>query len=99
MIKLSKEEIELLAQMMMIHLSDEEAEALFEDQALVQLSEFVEEVDTEGVEMMHLPFEETSHYLREDEPNHVLEREKALLNAPESEGEFFELVQVVDKDD
>jgi len=99
MIKLSREEIELLAKLMMVHLSDEEAEALFEDQSLIQLSEFVEKVDTEDVEMMELPFEEYTDYLREDVADHTLDREKALLNAPESDGEFIELVQVVDKND
>ena len=97
--KLTKEELDLLAKMLMIDISDEEAEALINDTSLIDVTEFVEAIDTDGVEMMHLPFEEETTWLREDEVSHVVEREKILMNAPKTDGEFIEIVQVIDKND
>lgn len=97
--KFTKEEVNLLAKMLMIELTDEEAKALVEDKTMVQLTEFVEAIDTEGVDMMHLPFEEETNWLREDEVSHVVEKEKMLKNAPKTDGEFIEIVQVIDKND
>ena len=40
-----------------------------------------DKVDTEGVEPMIYPFEEETHFLREDVVNHVLSQQDALKNA------------------
>lgn len=97
--KLTREEVELLAKMLMIELDENEAKAVVEDTAMISFTEFVEAVDTEGVSMMHLPFEAETDWLREDEVSHVVEREVILKNAPKQDGEFIEIVQVIDKHD
>lgn len=95
--ELNKELVKTLGETMMIKLSDEELELIVQDQSFYDLLIFMQSIDTKGVEMMHLPFEEETTYLREDVVNHQLERSVAMENAPKHNDEFIEVVQVINK--
>lgn len=95
--ELTKELVKTLGETMMIKLSDEELDLIVQDQSFYDLLIFMQSIDTEGVEMMHLPFEEETTYLREDVVNHQLERSVVMENAPKHNDEFIEVVQVINK--
>ena len=54
-------------------------------------------IDTKGVDPMTYPFEYERSNLREDEESHLLELDDVFKNAPRRKGDFFEIVQVIDK--
>ncbi len=84
-----------IAHLARLKLTEEEVE-LFQKQ-LGDILEFVNklnEVNTEGVEPFILFSESTP--MREDEPEPSLDREKALMNAPEREDGFFVVPRVVE---
>ena len=95
--KLDKETIKTLGETMMIKLSDDEVEEILADESFYDLLVFMNDINTEGVEMMHLPFEEETTYLREDVVNHQISRESVMANAPKHNDEFIEVVQVINK--
>ena len=95
--KLNKTLIKELADSLMIKISEEELELILKDESFYQLLEFMECVDTSDVAMMHMPFEEETSYLRDDVVTHVLNREIVMKNAPIHDGEFIEVVQVINK--
>lgn len=95
--RLNKETIKTLGETMMIKLSDDEVELILEDESFYDLLVLMEEIDTENVEMMHLPFEEETTYLREDVVSHQLDRNLVMKNAPKHNDEFIEVVQVINK--
>ena len=83
--------------MWMIGISDEELEAIVEDQSFYDLLIFMQNIDTQDVAMMHLPYDEVTTYLRDDSIEYVLERETMFKNAPKHDNQFIEVVQVIDK--
>ena len=95
--EVDKKLVQSLADMLMIGISDEELEAIVEDQSFYDLLIFMQNIDTEKVPMMHLPFEEETSYLRNDDEEYVLERDLIMKNAPKHNDEFIEVVQVIDK--
>ncbi|SMP13960.1 aspartyl/glutamyl-tRNA(Asn/Gln) amidotransferase subunit C [Desulfurobacterium pacificum] len=95
--KLSKEEVKHIAMLSRLTLSEEEVEK-FQEQ-LSRILDFVEklnELDTEGIDpkFQIIP---PQNVLREDVPGVSLPREKALMNAPETDGEYFIVPKVVRK--
>lgn len=96
--KLDKEYIKKLANDLMFEFSEEElnnveviSETFMEHLAILN------KIDTDNTEAMHYPFAQEVNYLREDIVNHELKREDVLKNAPKTDGEYFEVVQVIDK--
>ncbi len=89
-----KEWVRRIARLARLDLSEEEVEVF--SKQLGDILEFIrqlEELDTEGVE----PFGSMNTTpMREDEPGESLEREKALMNAPEREGGFFVVPRIVE---
>lgn len=96
--KIDKTLIERFASDLMFELNAEELD-MVQTQAHVfeGYIERLQTIDTEGVDVMSYPFETETHWLREDEPNHILDRERAFKNAPRVHGDFFEVVKVVNK--
>ena len=95
--KLSKEEVKHIAMLSRLTLSEKEVEK-FQGQ-LSRILDFVEklnELDTEGIDpkFQIIP---PQNVLREDVPGVSLPREKALMNAPETDGEYFIVPKVVKK--
>ncbi len=95
--KLSREEVKHIALLSRLELKEEEVEK-FRTQ-LSEILDFVEklnELDTEGIDpkFQIIP---PRNVLREDVPGISMPRERALMNAPETDGEHFIVPKVVKK--
>jgi aspartyl-tRNA(Asn)/glutamyl-tRNA(Gln) amidotransferase subunit C len=74
---------------------EEEADLLNSLNEVLNWMEHLNEVDTTGVEpLTHISGE--TNLLREDEVKNQLPREQALANAPQHDGQFFEVPKVMD---
>jgi aspartyl-tRNA(Asn)/glutamyl-tRNA(Gln) amidotransferase subunit C len=94
--KLSREEVDHIALLARLHLSDAERErATNELSQILDHFEQLKELDTEGVEPMQhvMP---VVNVLRADEARPGLTREAALANAPEAAGGMFQVPRVVE---
>lgn len=95
--EVDKKMVQSLADSLMIEMSEEEIESVVNDTSFYELLIFMQNIDTDGVAMMHVPFDEETTYLREDVETHVLERDVVMKNAPKHNDEMIEVVQVIDK--
>ena len=93
---LTPEDVEHIAQLAYIKLSDEESEKM-----RIQLTNILGQfqalaaVDTEGVEPTgHTT--DANTVMRQDEPHPPLDRELVLRNAPDSDGEFVRVRPVLE---
>ncbi|CAM3592550.1 aspartyl/glutamyl-tRNA amidotransferase subunit C [Erysipelothrix urinaevulpis] len=93
----NNKKVESLANMLMIDVSQEEVEAIVEDTSFNDYLIFMQNIDTQDVAMMHLPYDEVTTYLRDDSIEYVLERETMFKNAPKHDNQFIEVVQVISK--
>lgn len=76
-------------------LPEEEADLLNSLNEVLNWMEHLNEVDTTGVEpLTHISGE--TNVLREDEVKNQLPREQALANAPQHDGQFFEVPKVME---
>ena len=94
--RLTSEDVRSVARLARLQLSDEEVERL--TQQLGEILTYVEqlnEVDTEGVEPMAHAIE-LSNVLRADDPRDSLPREAALGNAPQTDGKYFLVPQILE---
>ena len=93
--KITPEEVSYVAKLARLHLSPQEVKAMAQqlDEILTYVAK-LNELETEGVEP-------TSHAIsvvnafRDDEVKPSLEREKALANGPEQNGEAFVVPRVI----
>lgn len=97
--RISREEVERVARLARLSLSDEQADRMAgELDTILGYVEQLEEVDTEGVEP-------TSHAiplatpLRPDEEIATIDPELAVANAPEHEGSAFVVPKVIESED
>lgn len=93
---LSREEVQHVARLARLHLSDEELERMREQlDAILAYIDKLKELDVEGVEP-------TSHavplvdVMRDDELAPCLPQETALANAPDRAGEFFRVPRIIE---
>ena len=93
---LSRQEVEQVARLARLHLSDEELERMREQlDAILAYIDKLRELDVEGVEA-------TSHAVplvnvtRDDEVTPCLPQETALANAPDRAGEFFRVPRIIE---
>ena len=95
--KLSKQEVQKVAKLARLQLSDAEIEE-FTGQlgSILEYVEKMNELDTENVEpLAHcLP---VHNVFRNDEVKESLGPEKTLSNAPDSDGEFFKVPKILDE--
>jgi len=84
-----------IAYLARLKLREEEIE-LFQKQLgdILSFIDKLKELDTENVEPYIQEFKETP--MRDDDPRPSLDREKALMNAPEREDGFFVVPRVVE---
>lgn len=97
--KISREEVEKIADLAHLQYSREQMEEFVPRfREILDHIARLEELDTEGVEPMYhgLPSEELSEDLREDERRPVLTRQEALQNAPESVDGQFRVPKVIE---
>jgi aspartyl-tRNA(Asn)/glutamyl-tRNA(Gln) amidotransferase subunit C len=94
--KISKEEIEHIAVLARLHLTEEEKETFgLQLSSILGYMEKLEELDTEDVEP-------TSHVLslrnvtREDAAVPSLPREEALVNSPAGSDEFYRVPKIIE---
>ena len=93
---LEREEVQHVARLARLHLSDEELERMREQlDAILAYIDKLRELDVEGVEP-------TSHavplldVMRDDALRPCLPQEEALANAPDRAGEFFRVPRIIE---
>ena len=93
--RLTRDEVEKVAHLSRLALSPAElGEMTTQLAAILSYVALLDEVDTDGVEPMAHAFER-SNVLRPDVPTPMLSREQALANAPDSDGRFFTVPQIL----
>ncbi len=98
MSKINIEKVKSLASDLMFNISDETASEIEENsENYFYYLDLLNAVDTKGVDALSYPFEDTFPTLREDVVDHVIDQSLALENAPKTEGEYIEVVQVINK--
>ena len=79
-----------------LYLSDEEKERAKKDLSdVLDYTEKLNELDTEGLPEMSHPFEAVNRF-REDEVRNSDDRENLLSNAPERKGSYFKVFKTVE---
>jgi aspartyl-tRNA(Asn)/glutamyl-tRNA(Gln) amidotransferase subunit C len=94
--RLTADDVRSVAHLARLKLSDEEVERF--TQQLGDVLTYVEqlnEVDTAAVEPMAHAIE-LSNVLRADEPRESLPRDAALANAPQTDGKYFLVPQILE---
>ena len=93
---ISREEVQHVARLARLHLTDEEAERMREQlDAILAYIDKLRELDVEGVEP-------TAHavplvnVMRDDALAPCLPQEAALANAPDRAGEFFRVPRIIE---
>jgi aspartyl-tRNA(Asn)/glutamyl-tRNA(Gln) amidotransferase subunit C len=93
---ISREEVQHVARLARLHLTDDEAERMREQlDAILAYIDKLRELDVEGVEP-------TAHavplvnVMRDDAPTPCLPQEGALANAPDRAGEFFRVPRIIE---
>jgi aspartyl-tRNA(Asn)/glutamyl-tRNA(Gln) amidotransferase subunit C len=93
--KITRAEVDHVAELARLRLSEEDAGRLTGQlNDILTAMEKLSELDTEGVDPVSHALELTGA-LREDGVRPSLEREKALANAPASDGESFVVPRVI----
>jgi len=95
--KITDEMIDHLAHLSRLDFSDEEKIELKQDlEKMIGFVEKLKEVDTTGVEpLMHIT--DAINILREDAVEKTITKQEALLNAPQTDGDFFIVPKVIKK--
>ena len=95
--KITDEVINHLADLARLEFSDEEKAELKQDlEKMIGFVEKLKEVDTTGVEpLMHIT--DAVNILREDVAEKTITKQEALLNAPQTNGNFFIVPKVIKK--
>ena len=97
MIRLSKEHIKKLANPLMFDLDDKEIEdILSEFTMLTQQMNDLKKIDTSDVVPMVYPYDLETSYLREDDEIHHLSVQDVLMNAPQTEDDYFVVPKVIE---
>lgn len=88
--------LDKIAHLSRLDFDEKDAEKMMRDMtAIVDWVEKLNEVDTHGVEPLTTMSHEVNA-LREDEVKDHLPRERALLNAPEKDSEYFRVPKVLE---
>jgi len=92
---ITRKDVEHIAELARLKLKDEELEYFTHqlDDILAYIDQ-LNEIDTENVEPLSYPIE-GGNVFREDICKPSLDREQALKNAPEQDGEFFKVPKVI----
>ncbi len=94
--KINRELLDKIAHLARLEFDEKDAEKMMADMtAIVDWVEKLKEVDTEGVE----PLTTMSHEInvtREDEVKEHLSHDRALLNAPEKDADYFRVPKVIE---
>lgn len=92
----TKKDVEYVADLARLQLSDEETESLANDMnQILDYMTTLEEVDTSDVEPLEHVID-LEYRLREDEAKEPLSHEDALKNAPDADSDYFRVPRVID---
>lgn len=96
--KITDEVINHLADLARLSFSAEEKTELKQDlEKMIGFVEKLKEVDTTSVEpLIHIT--DAENILRDDEVHQTISRQEALLNAPQTDGNFFIVPKVIKKE-
>ncbi len=96
--KIDKNLIEKLSSDLMLTLTDDEVKDIEANIPIFTgYIQQLQSIDTDGVEAMNYPFDAPTSWLRDDVVSHVIDQELAFENAPTRDGDYFEIVKVVNK--
>jgi aspartyl-tRNA(Asn)/glutamyl-tRNA(Gln) amidotransferase subunit C len=94
--KINRELLDKITHLARLEFNENDAEKMMADMtAIVEWVEKLKEVDTEGV----APLTTMSHEVnavREDEVKEHLNRDRALINAPDKDTEYFRVPKVIE---
>jgi aspartyl-tRNA(Asn)/glutamyl-tRNA(Gln) amidotransferase subunit C len=92
----TKEDVQYIAHLARLQVSDKEAEGLKEDMnKILDYMYDLSEVDTSDVEPLeHVT--DLEYRLREDEAKEPVDHEDALKNAPDADTDYFRVPRVID---
>lgn len=97
--KVDKETLAKVAHLARLKIKPEEEDKLLNDMSeILSWVEKLREVDTEGVEPLTHMTQEVN-VLRADRVEHTIERDEALKNAPDQDGQFFKVPKVLKRND
>lgn len=93
---ISKQEVEHVANLARLHLSEEEVEVYTRQlDGILEFAQKLNELDTEGIKPTSHAFD-VKNVMREDEKRPSIEREEALRNAPDQEEGQFRVPPVIE---
>ncbi|WP_286742984.1 MULTISPECIES: Asp-tRNA(Asn)/Glu-tRNA(Gln) amidotransferase subunit GatC [unclassified Roseivirga] len=97
--KVDKETLQKVAHLARLNIKPEEEDQLLKDMGeILNWVEKLREVNTEGVEpLTHMTGE--VNVLRADKAEATIDRQQALKNAPQQDGKFFIVPQVMKRND
>lgn len=94
--KINRELLDKIAHLARLEFDEKDAEKMMADMsAIVDWVEKLKEVDTEGVEPLTTMSHEVNA-LRDDEVKTPLSHERALLNAPKKDADYFRVPKVIE---
>jgi aspartyl-tRNA(Asn)/glutamyl-tRNA(Gln) amidotransferase subunit C len=93
---LSRDDVRHVAQLARLEFSDEEEQRMAEEMSqILDYVEKLDELDTSGVPPMSHVLDVTNVF-RADEVESRIDQEQALEPAPETDGAYFQVPQVID---
>lgn len=94
--KIDREQLNKIAHLARLEFDEKDAEKMMKDMtAIVDWVEKLKEVDTDGVEPLTTMTYEVNVF-REDEVKEHLDHERALLNAPKKDADYFRVPKVLE---
>lgn len=97
---ITKEEIIKIAKLSKLHVAENELESYSEQiSKILHYMSQLNEVDTENVDEFSNKLFNNSQNLRQDSIESSLDREKALKNAPESDGVYNKVPKIINEED
>lgn len=96
--KITERDVQSVADLANIELTDDERRQMIKDlNSILEYVDILNELDTSNVEPMGMSVPPQSQALRDDVLWPGLPHETAMMNAPETEGTFFQVPKVIDK--
>ena len=93
----TKDDVQYVANLARLQLSDDEAEGLKEDMnKILGYIDTLNELDTSGIEPLEHVTEITASTFRKDETKEPLNHEDALKNAPDADSDYFRVPRVIE---
>jgi aspartyl-tRNA(Asn)/glutamyl-tRNA(Gln) amidotransferase subunit C len=94
--KIDRQQLDKIAHLARLEFDEKDAEKMMQDMtSIVEWVEKLNEVNTDGVEPLTTMSYEIN-VLREDEVKEHLPHDRALLNAPKKDGDYFRVPKVIE---